>query len=62
LPGLVLHSVVAPVYPILSVALSYFAALGIAAAVFVWIGGGDDLDVVLPVLMFVFPAEPGRGA
>jgi len=52
--ALVLRSLVAPVYLILSVALSYFAALGVAVILFDWIGGADGLNFVLPFLMFVF--------
>jgi RND superfamily putative drug exporter len=52
--ALVLRSLVAPVYLILSVALSYFAALGLAVVLFDWVGGADGLNFVLPFLMFVF--------
>jgi RND superfamily putative drug exporter len=49
-----LRSLVAPLYLIVSVALSYFAALGIAVALFDWIGDSDGLNFVLPFLMFIF--------
>jgi putative drug exporter of the RND superfamily len=52
--AVVLRSLVAPLYLLLSVALSYFAALGLAVVLFVWVGGADGLNFVLPFLMFVF--------
>lgn len=52
--GLVLRSMVAPIYLVASVVLSYFAALGLAVLLFQWIGGSDGLNFVLPFLMFVF--------
>lgn len=52
--GLVLRSVVAPLYLVCSVALSYFASLGVAVLVFMHIQGDAGLNFVLPFLMFVF--------
>jgi RND superfamily putative drug exporter len=52
--ALVLRSLVAPVYLVLSVALSYFASLGIAVLIFMHIKGDSGLNFVLPFLMFVF--------
>jgi RND superfamily putative drug exporter len=52
--GMVLRSMVAPVYLVASVVLSYLAALGFAAIVFVHLGGDSGLNFVLPFLMFVF--------
>jgi RND superfamily putative drug exporter len=52
--AIVLRSLVAPVYLVVSVALSYFAALGVAVLLFMGIGGADGLNFVLPFLMFVF--------
>jgi putative drug exporter of the RND superfamily len=52
--AILLRSLVAPVYLILSVALSYLAALGLAILVFVVIGGASGLNFVLPFFMFVF--------
>ncbi len=52
--ALVMRSAVAPVYLIVSVALSYLAALGVSTLVFIDIGGGDGLTFVLPFLMFLF--------
>jgi RND superfamily putative drug exporter len=52
--GLVLRSAVAPLYLIISVALSYFAALGVSVLVFIDIGGNSGLTFILPFLMFIF--------
>jgi putative drug exporter of the RND superfamily len=52
--ALVLRSAVAPLYLIVSVALSYLAALGIATIVFIDIGGDSGVSFILPFLMFIF--------
>jgi RND superfamily putative drug exporter len=52
--GLVLRSVVAPTYLIISVVFSYLAALGVATLVFIDIGGDGGLTFILPFLMFIF--------
>ncbi len=52
--ALVLRSAVAPLYLIVSVALSYLAALGLATLVFIEIGGSGGLTFILPFLMFIF--------
>ena len=52
--AVLLRSLVAPVYLILSVGLSYLSALGLAILVFVVIGGASGLNFVLPFFMFVF--------
>ncbi len=52
--ALVLRSLVAPLYLIASVALSYFAALGLAVLLFIGIGGESGLVFFLPFLMFIF--------
>jgi RND superfamily putative drug exporter len=52
--AIVLRSLVAPIYLILSVGLSYLAALGLAVAIFMGIGMGPGLILYLPFLMFVF--------
>jgi RND superfamily putative drug exporter len=50
----VLRSLIAPLYLVVSVVLSYLAALGLVTLVFVRIGGQDGLNFVLPFFMFVF--------
>jgi RND superfamily putative drug exporter len=52
--ALVMRSLVAPLYLVVSVLLSYLAALGAVALVFVHIGGSQGINFVLPFLMFVF--------
>jgi len=52
--GLVLRSLAAPVYLVVSVVLSYLAALGATTLLVVDLGGQDGLIFVLPFLMFVF--------
>jgi putative drug exporter of the RND superfamily len=52
--ALVMRSLVAPLYLIASVALSYFAALGLAVLLFIEIGGESGLTFFLPFLMFIF--------
>jgi hypothetical protein len=52
--AMVLRSLVAPLYLIVSVGLSYLAALGLVVAVFMGIGHGAGVILYLPFLMFVF--------
>jgi RND superfamily putative drug exporter len=50
----VLRSLVAPLYLVASVGLSYLASLGLAVLVFVVIGGQGGINFVLPFFMFIF--------
>jgi RND superfamily putative drug exporter len=52
--AVVLRSLVAPLYLIASVGLSYLAALGLAVLLFVEIGHSGGLVFFLPFLMFIF--------
>jgi RND superfamily putative drug exporter len=52
--ALVLRGLVAPLYLVVSVVLSYLAALGFAAVVFVHLGPDSGLNFVLPFLVFIF--------
>jgi len=52
--AIVLRSLVAPLYLLASVGVSYVASLGLAVLVFVTIGGQAGLNFLLPFLMFVF--------
>jgi RND superfamily putative drug exporter len=52
--ALLLRSLVAPLYLVVSVAVSYLASLGAAVVVFEVAGGAYGLSFVLPFLMFVF--------
>ena len=51
---LVMRSLIAPLYLIASVALSFFAALGLSVILFIKIGGDSGLTFILPFLMFIF--------
>jgi putative drug exporter of the RND superfamily len=52
--ALVMRSLVAPLYLIASVAISYFAALGFAVLVFIELGGSGGITFILPFLLFIF--------
>src|SRR5664279_311202 len=52
--AIVLRSLVAPLYLVASIVLSYLAALGLVGIVFVHLGGQDGISFILPFLMFVF--------
>lgn len=51
---IVMRSVVSPIYLIVSVGLSYLAALGTAVLIFMTIGGEPGLVFFLPFMMFIF--------
>jgi putative drug exporter of the RND superfamily len=57
---LLLRSLIAPWYLVLTVALSYLASLGFAMLVFVHLGASTGLIFVLPLLMFVFSMALGE--
>ena len=52
--ALVMRSLIAPLYLIASVVLSYFAALGLTVLLFVNIADQPGLTFILPFLLFVF--------
>ena len=52
--AIVLRSLVAPLYLVASIVLSYAAALGLVGIIFVHLGGQDGISFILPFLMFVF--------
>jgi RND superfamily putative drug exporter len=52
--ALVLRSLIAPLYLIASVVLSYLASLGFAVIVFMKIGGESGLIYFLPFMLFLF--------
>jgi RND superfamily putative drug exporter len=58
--AIVLRSLVAPWYLIVSVLLSYLATLGFAMIVFVHLGGQDGLNFILPFLLFIFSLALGE--
>lgn len=51
---LVLRSLIAPLYLVVSVMLSYLAAWGLVAIIFVHLTGDDGVQFVLPFVLFVF--------
>jgi putative drug exporter of the RND superfamily len=51
---LVMRSLIAPLYLIASVGLSFAAALGLSVVIFIKLGGGTGLTFILPFLMFIF--------
>ena len=52
--AVVMRSLVAPLYLIASVVLSYFSALGLTVLVFVKVAGQPGLTFILPFLLFIF--------
>lgn len=52
--ALLMRSLVAPLYLVASVALSYLAAFGLTVFIFVIVGGEGGLTFILPFLMFLF--------
>ena len=52
--ALVMRSLVAPLYLIASVAISYFAALGFAVIIFIELGHSGGITFILPFLLFIF--------
>ncbi len=58
--AIMLRSLIAPLYLIATVLLSYLAALGFAMIMFVHLGGSDGLSFILPFLMFVFAMALGE--
>jgi RND superfamily putative drug exporter len=52
--AMVMRSLIAPLYLIVSVVLSYFAALGLTVLVFIKVAGQPGLTFILPFLLFMF--------
>jgi RND superfamily putative drug exporter len=52
--AVVMRSLIAPLYLIVSVVLSYFSALGLTVLVFVTVAGQPGLTFILPFLLFMF--------
>src|SRR5262249_22016008 len=52
--ALVLRSLVAPLYLIASVGISYLAALGLSVLIFIKLGHSGGLVFFMPFLMFIF--------
>jgi uncharacterized membrane protein YdfJ with MMPL/SSD domain len=58
--ALLLRSLIAPLYLILTVGLSYLAALGFATIVFVHVGGDQGILFLIPILLFIFAMALGE--
>jgi putative drug exporter of the RND superfamily len=58
--GILLRSLVAPVYLAISVGFSYLAALGLAVLLFIHVVGDPGVDFALPFLLFVFLMSLGQ--
>ena len=58
--ALLLRSLIAPIYLIATVALSYLAALGAASFVFIHLVGDAGLNFVIPILLFIFAMALGE--
>jgi putative drug exporter of the RND superfamily len=52
--ALVLRSLIAPLYLIVSVVLSFLAAWGLVALIFVHLSGNNGVQFILPFILFVF--------
>ncbi|HKV29976.1 MAG TPA: MMPL family transporter [Candidatus Dormibacteraeota bacterium] len=58
--ALLLRSLVAPIYLVLTVGLSYAAALGFASFVFIRLAGDVNINFVIPILLFIFAMALGE--
>lgn len=52
--AILMRSLIAPIYLVLSVVLSYLASLGISVLIFMKLGDNNGLVFILPFLMFIF--------
>lgn len=58
--ALMLRSLVAPIYLIATVGLSYLASLGFAMLLFVHFGGDDGINFIVPFMLFIFSTALGE--
>jgi RND superfamily putative drug exporter len=58
--AVLLRSLVAPIYLIATVGLSYLAALGTASLVFIRFGSDTSLNFAIPILLFIFAMALGE--
>ena len=58
--AVLLRSLIAPVYLIATVGLSYLAALGAATLVFIHLAGDGSINFVIPILLFIFAMALGE--
>ena len=57
---LLLRSLVAPIYLVLTVLLSYGTTLGISTLVFQDLLGQEGVNYIIPIIVFVLAGRPGR--
>lgn len=57
--AILLRSLVAPVYLLLTIVLGYAATLGLSTALFTWVFGHDGVGSAIPLYLFVFSAALG---
>ena len=58
--ALLLRSLVAPIYLVATVGLSYLAALGFASFTFIRLAGDSSINFVIPILLFIFAMALGE--
>jgi RND superfamily putative drug exporter len=58
--AVLLRSLIAPLYLIATVALSYVAALGAATFIFLHVEGDTGINFVIPILLFIFAMALGE--
>jgi RND superfamily putative drug exporter len=58
--AVLLRSLVAPIYLVATVGLTYLAALGSASLVFIRLGSDASLNFVIPILLFIFAMALGE--
>lgn len=58
--AVLLRSLIAPLYLIATVGLSYIAALGAATFIFLHVGGDTGINFVIPILLFIFAMALGE--
>jgi putative drug exporter of the RND superfamily len=58
--AVLLRSLVAPIYLVATVGLSYLAALGFASFLFIKLGGDSSINFVIPILLFIFAMALGE--
>jgi RND superfamily putative drug exporter len=58
--ALLLRSLLAPIYLVATVGLSYLAALGFASFIFLKLAGDSGINFVIPILLFIFAMALGE--
>ncbi|HET9847741.1 MAG TPA: MMPL family transporter [Candidatus Dormibacteraeota bacterium] len=58
--ALLLRSLIAPIYLVATVALSFLAALGFSSLIFIKLVGDASINFVIPILLFIFAMALGE--